>query len=69
VEVETLVRSAQPKIYDNLEEIVYVFELARARGAYATALRFGHAILQAAPDHRLKGEIEKVINSKGFMMS
>jgi hypothetical protein len=69
VEVETLVRSAQPKIYDNLEEIVYVFELARARGAYATALRFGHAILQAAPDHGLKGEIEKVINSKGFMMS
>jgi len=68
-EIETLVRTAQPDIYERVEEIEYVFELAKMRGAYATALRFGQAILRAAPEHRLKREIEKISTSKGFLMS
>ncbi len=68
-EIETLVRIAQPDVYERLEEMVYVFELAKLRGAYATAVRFGQAILTTEPEHRLKRDIEKISASRGFMMS
>ena len=51
-EIQNLVRTAQPVHYESLEELAYVFELARERGAYATGLAFGEAILRVAPDHR-----------------
>jgi len=67
-ELYGLVRTADPEHYQTLLEFEYVFELAKSYGAYATALKFGAAILVAVPDHQLMREIEKLSTSKGFLM-
>lgn len=51
LEIQSLVRAADPRYYESPTELVYVYELAKFHGAYATALRFGAAILVAEPDH------------------
>lgn len=69
LEIQSLVRAAQPIHYENPDEFEYVFELAKQQGAQATALRFGEAILRAEPGHRLRPEIEKLSAAKGFLMT
>jgi hypothetical protein len=67
-ELYGLIRTADPAHYETLPEFEFVFELAKSHGTYATALKFGAAILATAPDHKSRPEIEELSITKGFLM-
>jgi hypothetical protein len=69
LELRHLVKTATPRTYKTVGELIYVFESAILFGFHGTAVTFGEAIMALDPDHHLGPRIKQLSKKKDFLMS